>query len=533
MLDTFKHATPDALEAVQEEMRVRKTREVFLLFPMGSQFDHLIKLKLGQLGVFCLVADPASVTAYDVTLLEPTGIILSGGPASVVSEPPKFDEQIFDLGIPVLGICLGFQMWAQHCGASVQPGESREYGGHVIDVRFPNEGLFTGLGDHCTVWQSHGDHVTKIPDVWRLAMSGAMVAAAEYKHLYGVQFHPEVSHTQNGLLYFENFCFEICGARDRFPAENIAMKKIVQLREQIGDKKVLLALSGGSDSSTVAYLLQHALQGKPGQLRGVYIKGIDRPDDERHVLEYFDNKSWIDLKVVDATERFLAVLAGHTTMHDKRVAMRSVYKEVLEEEAKLFEAHFIAQGTLYTDISESGHGYASGARKAQIKLHHNTGLGLSLEEIIPLDDCVKDGGRNIGRSIGVPEELLVRHPFPGPGLVIRIEGEVTAENLRVARAIDEIYIAELRAAKLYLDVSQAGAVVTQSVTTCTKGDDAKRGIVVAFWAVSSVDFFTASFYRFDWDFIAKVSQRITNEVREVGAVVYRVSDKPPSTIEWG
>ncbi|MBI4090782.1 MAG: glutamine-hydrolyzing GMP synthase [Candidatus Komeilibacteria bacterium] len=533
MLDTFKNATPDALAAVQEEMRVRKTREVFLLFPMGSQFDHLIKQCLEHLGVFCLVADPASVTAHDVTLLEPIGIILSGGPASVYSEPPKFDEKIFDLGIPILGICLGFQMWAQYYGAKVVPAKDSEYGGHAIEIRSPNEGLFAGFGDHSTVWQSHGDHVTNIPNTWLLAMSGKTVAAANYRHLYGVQFHPEVSHTENGLRIFENFCFEICGARDRFPAEDLAMKKIVQLREQIGSKRVLLALSGGSDSSTVAYLLKHALQDKPGQLCGVYIKGIDRPDDERHVIEYFGNQPWIELKIFDATGRFLAALAGHTDMHDKRVAMRSVYKDILENESALFGASFITQGTLYTDISESGLGYASGARKARIKLHHNTGLGLSLEELTPLDDCVKDGGRNIGRAIGVPEELLTRHPFPGPGLAIRIEGEVTAKKLAIAHAIDDIWIQELRTAGLYYSVWQAGAVVTQSVTTCTKGDDAKQGIVVALVAVWSVNGFTAEAAELPWPFLKRVSRRITNEIREVGRAVYNISDKPPATIEWG
>jgi GMP synthase (glutamine-hydrolysing) len=266
---------------------------------------------------------------------------------------------------------------------------------------------------------------------------------------------------------------------------------------------------------------------------GVYIKGIDRPDDEANVKKYFADADWITVKIIDATDKFLAALKGKISMHDKRLAMREIYKEVLETQAKKFGADFIAQGTLYTDISESGGGYDSGSKKAQIKIHHNVNLKFSLPELEPLADCVKDTGRNIGRSIGVPEELLVRQPFPGPGLVVRIEGEVTAEKLRTARQVDGIYIEELRKWNLYNDIWQAGAVVTASQTSCTKGDDAAQGHVIALWAVWSVNGFTARAAELPYDFLKHVSQRITNEVREVGGVVYRISDKPPVTIEWG
>jgi GMP synthase (glutamine-hydrolysing) len=266
---------------------------------------------------------------------------------------------------------------------------------------------------------------------------------------------------------------------------------------------------------------------------GVYIKGIDRPDDEAHVIEHFGSQDWIELKIVDATKEFLQALKGKVSMPDKRVAMRGIYKNILEAEAKNFGADFIAQGTLYTDISESGGGYDSGSKKAQIKLHHNVNLDFSLPEIQPLNDCVKDTGRNIGRSLNVPEELLLRQPFPGPGLVVRIEGEVTPEKLSTARKVDEIYIEEMRKWKLYNGVWQAGAVVTQSMITCTKGDDAAMGHVIALWAVWSVNGFTARSAELPYDFLKHVSQRLTNEIREVGGVVYRLSDKPPVTIEWG
>lgn len=534
MISTFTGATPEALAGIKEEMEIRKTSEVFLLFAMGSQFDHLIKQSLEKLGVYCLVADPARVTARDVELLNPTGIIISGGPASVHSEPPPFDNAIFGLGIPVFGICLGFQMWTKHIGARVIPSDRREFGLHRARIR-QKLLLFENCGDEFefTVLESHGDRIAHDERIVELAFTrNAPIAAGKHKHLWGVQFHPEVTHTEHGLRIFENFCFKICGARDRFPAQNTADKKIRGLREKIDEERVLLALSGGSDSSTVAYLLKEALKGRPCQIRAIYIRGIDRPDDETHVMRYFGNQDWIQLKIVDAATAFLKALKGKRKAKTKRRAMKRVYRAIIEREAKTYHASFIAQGTLYTDISESGGGYASGARKAQIKAHHNVGLKFSLPELTPLDDCVKDGGRNIGRAIGVPEDLLVRHPFPGPGLIVRTEGAITRNRLRIARKTDDILIEELRKWNLYHTVWQAGVRITGAVTTCTKGDDATEGIVAIYWAVWSVDGFTAQWARLPDDFKDCVSKRLTNEIREIGSAAYRTSDKPPSTIEF-
>ncbi len=536
MLHTITHVTADVLRELRKEMRIRKTHEVFLLLSLGSQFDHLIKQQLDKLGVFCIVGDPQAITADDVRRINPIGIILSGGPVSVHSDPPKFDTRIFDIGIPVLGICLGFQLWALCVGAQIKPAAKKEFGVHNLKVLLPNSPLFKGIpcANEVPVLESHGDYVCPSRTIQTLGTTrNAPVAAGHHMHLWGVQFHPEVSETIYGAQMFKNFCFGICGAKDVFPAKDVAKAKIRQLRKQLKGKKLLLALSGGSDSSTVAYLLKEAGAGKHFQVRAVYIEGIDRPDDKAHVLKYFSNCKWLQLIVVDATDEFLKALKGIRGMHQKRLAMRKVYKRILQREAKRFGAHAIAQGTLNTDVSESGGGYASRARKAQIKLHHNVGLHFSLPEITPLIDQVKDTGRNIGRSIGVPEALLTRHPFPGPGLVIRIEGSITKRKLLIARELDRILIDELRKAGWYDRVWQAGTFVSHSRTTCTKGDDATSGLVVEYWAFCSLNGFTAQVAELPWELMKSISQRMTNEIHRVGSATYNTTGKPPRTIERG
>ncbi|HVQ44476.1 MAG TPA: glutamine-hydrolyzing GMP synthase [Candidatus Saccharimonadia bacterium] len=528
MINTLTDVTAEILEEIAAEKQLRQTHEVFLLFAMGSQFDHLIKLTLDKFGVYCLVADPSQVTAEDVKRIAPTGIIVSGGPSSA-SENPPFDAAIYELGVPVLGICLGFQMWAAHHGATVAPSPRREFGVHELHYSADPTALLEGIPDGSKVLQSHGDRIEPGDQIQIFAATdNSPVAAGRLGHLWGVQFHPETTATEHGAKVYENFVFGIAGAKDRFPADDAAGRKVAEVRQEVGERKVLLALSGGSDSAVVATILQKAL--KPEQIRAVYIRGIDRPDDEANVHQYFGD---LDLVIHDATDEFLGALAGHAAMHDKRVAMRGVYRQVLEAEAATFGAEYIAQGTLYTDLTESGGGHKTGARKAQIKLHHNAGLEFAYKELTPLDDMVKDTARAIGRSLGTNEALLVRHPFPGPGLVVRIEGEVTAENLRIARAADGIYLEELRQAGLYDTVWQAGAVVTHSHHTYSKGDDAGTGLVLALWAIWSVNGFTAEWAELPYDFLRAVSRRLTNEVSEIASVVYRISDKPPATIEWG
>src|SRR3989338_6355667 len=349
MVKIFKNATSESMAEIAEEMRVRQTRHFVLLFSMGSQFDHLIVQQLAKLGVFCLVADPATTTAADVKKIEPSGIVVSGGPASVSSEPPPFDSNIFDLGIPTLGVCLGFQMWAKHVGAPVTPGTKREFGVHTFHI-VKRDPLFFGIADDTEVLQSHGDAIEPSDKLEILGSTdNAPVAAGRHEHLWGVQFHPEVTESKEGAKMYENFCVDICGINDRFPAENVAERKIADLKKLLDGKsaeggsasggKVLIALSGGSDSSVVAYLLKKALDGQSGRIKGVYIRGIDRPDDEAFVKKYFDNQNCIDVEIVDATERFLEALKGKTDMREKRLAMRGVYTEVLEEKIKEFGAH--------------------------------------------------------------------------------------------------------------------------------------------------------------------------------------------------
>lgn len=534
MLTTLRDSSPDSLEAIRQEMALRRTAEVFLLFSLGSQFDHLIAMKLAKLGVYCLVADPVSVTATDVAKIQPKGIILSGGPASAHAEVPPFDQDIFDLGIPVLGICLGFQLWAHRVKAMVAAATRREFGVHELEIIDPQE-LFEGLPRTMPVMESHGDWVSIPGDVQILAKTeNAHVAAARQEHLWGVQFHPEVSETTFGDQILDNFCFRICGASDRYPAHDVASTKVEQLRRIIGSQRVLLALSGGSDSSVVAYLLREAMStGGRNCLKAVYIKGIDRPEDEDHVRQYFGACSWLDLEVHDATDEFLAAFRGITGMASKRRAMKGVYRRILQYYIDVHQVDLFAQGTLYTDISESGGGYQTGARKAVIKEHHNVGLQLSVPELTPLDDCVKDNARDIGRALAVPEVLLTRHPFPGPGLILRIVGEITAEKLSIARQADGIWIQELRCNGLYQSVWQAGAVVTDLLVPCSKGDDAVQGRVIVLWAVTSVNGFTAQAADLPTDFIRMVDRRLCNEIREVGATVYRYTGKPPATIEFG
>jgi GMP synthase (glutamine-hydrolysing) len=489
---------------------------------------------VGKLGLFVVDADPASITAADVAEIKPIGIILSGGPGSMVDEPPPFDTNILRLEIPTLGICLGFQLLASYIGATVRHGGKGEFNTYQltnVDERSP---LFAGCKEGDIVLQSHGDTIDTSPTLVVTASTECCpVAAGEAGHLYGVQFHPEVSDTACGMQIFRNFCFDICGAKDVFPAEEVAQNKIVALSRELTGRTVLLALSGGCDSSVVAHLLRRARELQPFNIHAVYIKGIDRIRDAQHVEENFAHQPWLTLTTIDATDEFLWVLEGLTTMDEKRLAMIHVYRAFLEWMIEETGAEFIAQGTLNTDEAESGGGVETGARRATIKRHHNVHLNFSVREVKPLVDQVKDTARNIGESIGVPQSLLYRHPFPGAGLVVRIDGEITATKLAINRQATEILDEEMERTGLGKEVWQYGAFVTEVLHTCSKGDDAKSGIVLLWWAVTSVNGFTAQPADLPFTFHRRVAQRCESEIKEVGAIFYRFSGKPVATIEVG
>lgn len=540
-ISVFRRADEHSLEAIAEEKKLRKTGELFLLFGLGSITDFLIYQRVSRLGVHCLWADPATVRADDVAKLSPAGIILSGGHRSVCdgSDQFLFDCRIFDLGIPTLGICLGFQLWAKHLGIGVRRAPGAEYGPHRIRLSSDPGELFAGAEPELAVFQNHRDEV--LPAPCRLFVAArsenGIIAAGQYGRLYGVQFHPEVSDTPFGPKLFENFVFGICGAKDRFPAKSVAEQKVGELRRKIGAARVLLNYSGGSDSSVALELLGRAVGYEPGRIRALYIAGLDLRDNERRAIDYARKFPWLDFKAVSGSGRFLDALRGISDGGGKREAVRGVYCRITNEEIDAFGASYIVQGTLYTDISESGcdpagsGGEGPGARKSVIKKHHNVGNRFAAEEIMPLADQVKDTGRSIGRELGVPEERLTQHPCPGPGLAIRIGGEVTDERLEASQVMHEIWIGALRESGRYEEIWQAGVDLLDAAHTAHRGDQGDSGQTAMLWALSSENGFTARPYPLPLEFLEKVSVRIANSVPLVVAAGYRTMPKPPATIE--
>jgi len=541
-VESIGKVTDEVLAKIEKEMSIRKTTELFLMFGLGSQYDSLILKVMAKLGVLCLPCNPGLMKVEDVQRLQPKGIIYSGGPISLHAQQLDLDAGILDLDIPVLGICLGAQFWAQHEGASIVAAESGEYGRHNLEVLDFDSSLLHGVHNGSQVLQSHADMIrvgeAQLAAGWQILArtSNCPVAVVQYRHFYGVQFHPEVVETTYGEQIFSNFCFQICGALDVFPVKATTERKIRELRAKIRPgQRVLLALSGGCDSNTVAELL---LRARPDELWAIYIKGVDRPDDADEVERFWRPRLGDRLIVVDATDRFLEALRGVIDMHQKRLAVRSVYVPVIEEVAAKMGAIYIAQGTLYTDLTESGHGVESTAVKARIKLHHNVGLvftvnGVVLVEITPLDDCHKDSGRQIGKELGLPDNMLWRQPFPGPGNTVRIDGEITAEKLAIIHEVDRIFMQALRDAGLYEEAWQAGAHLTDVMYTTSKGDEGGKGRLVVLWAVKSVDGHTATAMIPSAEFLTAVAIKVTNEVPGVGMVTWRLSDKPPTTIEMG
>ncbi|MBZ5811828.1 glutamine-hydrolyzing GMP synthase [Streptococcus thermophilus] len=506
-----------------------------IVLDYGSQYNQLIARRIREFGVFSELKSH-KITADEVRAINPIGIILSGGPNSVYAEDAfGIDEEIFELGIPILGICYGMQLLTHKLGGKVVPaGEAgnREYGQSTLRLRAQSE-LFAGTPEEQVVLMSHGDAVTEIPEGFHLVADSVdcPFAAMEdtKKNFYGIQFHPEVRHTVYGNDILKNFAFSICGAKGDWSMANFVDMQIAQIRETVGDRKVLLGLSGGVDSSVVGVLLQKAIG---DQLTCIFVDhGLLRKGESDQVMEMLGGKFGLNIIRVDASKRFLDLLAGVDDPEKKRKIIGNEFVHVFDDEAsKLKGVDFLAQGTLYTDIIESG------TETAQtIKSHHNVGglpEDMQFELIEPLNTLFKDEVRALGTELGMPDEVVWRQPFPGPGLAIRIMGEITEEKLETVRESDAILREEIAKAGLDRDVWQYFTVNTGVRSVGVMGDGRTYDYTIAIRAITSIDGMTADFAKLPWEVLQKIYVRIVNEVEHVNRIVYDITSKPPATVEW-
>jgi GMP synthase (glutamine-hydrolysing) len=511
------------------------TNELVLIFDFGSQYAQLIARRVRDLNVFCQIVRH-DLPAARVAELKPKGIILSGGPASVY-EPgaPRMDPAILGLGVPVLGLCYGMQLGCQILGAEVAGSNRREFGRAPIRVLEPNA-VLAGVPRETIVWMSHGDQVKAATGDFDTLAATETCPVAAVKHrskpFFGLQFHPEVSHTPEGGRILRNFLHDVCGCQGLWKMQTFIDRTVSEIRERVGQSRVICGLSGGVDSSVVAALLLKAIG---DQVACIFVdNGLLREGEAESVRHTFRDWFKADLHLVDASDRFLGALKGITDPQEKRKRIGHVFIDVFKHEAKsIRDARFLAQGTLYPDVIESG-GAADGPA-ATIKTHHNVGglpAELGFELIEPLRDLFKDEVRKLGLELGLPETVVWRHPFPGPGLSVRCLGEVTKERLDVLRCADVIFLEELQAAGWYQKTGQAFAVLLPVQSVGVMGDYRTYDNVIALRAVQTDDFMTADWSRLPENLLATVSTRISNEVRGVNRVVYDISSKPPATIEW-
>lgn len=514
------------------------TSDRILILDFGSQYSQLIARRVRESGVYSEM-HPFDMKDGDIKAFNPKGIILSGGPNSVYEEgSPRAPQIVFELGVPVLGICYGFQTMAAQLGGSVMAGTVKEFGHAQIDV-IVDDKLLNGLKDNnakIQVWMSHGDKVASLPDGFITTSSTPSCAFAsasdESRQLYGVQFHPEVTHTAKGMEVIANFVHGICGCGNLWNPKNIIEMRVAQLKEQIGDERVLLGLSGGVDSSVVAALLHEAIGDK---LTCVFVdNGLLRLGEGDQVMKMFADNMGIRVIRVDAESRFLEALTGATDPEDKRKIIGREFIEVFSEEArKLDGVKFLAQGTIYPDVIESAK--TKNGKAHVIKSHHNVGGlpdDLHFKLVEPLRDLFKDEVRKLGTTLGLPYEMIYRHPFPGPGLGVRILGEIKKEYADILRMADDIFMQELRASGWYDKTAQAFAVFCPIKSVGVVGDARRYAWVISLRAVETVDFMTARFSHLPYELVDKISTRIMNEIADVSRVVYDISSKPPATIEW-
>lgn len=533
--------------------------DTVLIIDFGSQVTQLIARRVRELGVYCEVKNP-DFSLEEIKKINPKSIIFSGGPDSVYADgAPTISKEIFELGTPILGICYGQQLICHLLGGKVESSEFREFGKAILRVKDDSD-LLNDLSGECDVlvnsgtddlidssnppksisqvWMSHGDHVSKMPEGFEVIAdtpsAPQAVIANRNKKIYGTQFHPEVVHSKDGKKILENFVINISGCKAEWTMENFKLEQMTKIRKTVGEKQVICGLSGGVDSSVVAALINEAI-GK--QLTCIFVDhGLLRKNEGKEVEEVFTNKENFDINFVyvDAEELFLLNLKGVTDPEQKRKIIGKTFIDVFDVESKKIEnADFLAQGTLYPDVIESSH--PSGGKSQTIKSHHNVG-GLpeymKLKLLEPVRMLFKDEVRLLGSELGLPDFVVGRHPFPGPGLAIRIIGEITPERIKVLQEADAIYIEEIRKAGLYDKIWQAFSVLLPVKTVGVMGDGRTYENVLALRAVNSVDGMTADVYPFESKFLSHVTSRIINEVRGINRVVYDYTSKPPGTIEW-
>lgn len=515
----------EILSLLQEQQKV-------VVLDFGSQYNQLITRRIREFGVFSEL-HPHTITAEEIKSMNAVGVIFSGGPNSVYDDNAfKVDPAIFELGLPVMGICYGMQLMAHTLGGKVESADTREYGKAEITITTDNK-LFGDLPKEQVVWMSHGDHVTEVPAGFEVIATSAScpvsaMANAERK-FYAVQFHPEVRHSVYGNDLLKQFVFDVCGAKGDWSMHNFIEIEIAKIREQVGDKKVLCALSGGVDSSVVAVLIHKAIG---DQLTCMFVDhNLNRKGEVEQVMKTFTEDFDMNLIKIDARERFMDKLKGVSDPEQKRKIIGNEFIYVFDEEASKLEGmDFLAQGTLYTDIIESG------THTAQtIKSHHNVGglpEDMQFELIEPLKTLFKDEVRALGLELGLDEKIVWRQPFPGPGLGIRVLGEITEEKLEIVRESDFILREEIAKAGLDRDIWQYFTVLPDIRSVGVMGDQRTYDYAIGIRAVTSIDGMTSDWARIPWDVLEKISVRLVNEVKHVNRVLYDVTSKPPSTIEW-
>lgn len=531
--------TEQAPQAVEEFGRLE--RQIIVILDFGSQYSELIARRIRETQVYSEVLSYRT-TAEQLRKLSPKGIILSGGPNSVYTDgAPQCDPEIWNLGVPMLGVCYGMQLMVNQLGGEVAQADRGEYGKAALHIDDPTD-LLTNVEDGTTMWMSHGDSVTKMPPGFELLAhteNTPCAAIADHdKKLYGVQFHPEVVHSIGGLALIRNFVYHICECEPTWTTAAFVEEAIREIRAKVGDKRVLLALSGGVDSSTLAFLLHKAIG---DQLTCVFIdQGFMRKYEPERLVKLFQEQFHIPVEYVNARDRFLAMMAGVTDPEEKRRRIGHEFIQVFEETSKnLGPFDYLAQGTLYPDVIESADTNVdpqTGERVAvKIKSHHNVGglpKDLRFKLVEPLRKLFKDEVRKVGRSIGLPEEIVQRQPFPGPGLAIRILGEVTAERLNILRDADLIVRQEINQRGLYHEYWQAFAVLLPIRSVGVMGDQRTYAYPIVLRIVKSEDGMTADWARVPYDVLEVISNRIVNEVKGVNRVVFDITSKPPGTIEW-